>query len=111
MNLGVLLFWTVSIWLVEICVVSTSSNEYTDASAWTSFTLKNNQNSNNNNNKPVFSASRSKIGGSGRRKPNRTVKASINCPAECVCQGLSVDCSHRDLKQVPKNIPSNAIRL
>ncbi len=33
------------------------------------------------------------------------------CPVECACQGLSVDCSSRGLKHVPKNIPTNAIRL
>jgi hypothetical protein len=33
------------------------------------------------------------------------------CPSECNCQGLAVDCSSRSLKHVPKNIPVNAIRL
>lgn len=34
-----------------------------------------------------------------------------NCPVSCVCQGLSVDCSSRGLKQVPKSIPTNAIKM
>lgn len=34
-----------------------------------------------------------------------------NCPLECVCQGLSIDCSNRGLRFVPKNIPLNVIKV
>lgn len=34
-----------------------------------------------------------------------------DCPVECACQGLSIDCSNRGLKQVPKNIPLNVIKV
>jgi hypothetical protein len=33
------------------------------------------------------------------------------CPTECTCQGLSIDCSGRVLTQVPKNIPKNVIKV
>ena len=33
------------------------------------------------------------------------------CPPECACSGLSIDCSYRELKQVPKNIPKNVIKV
>jgi len=36
---------------------------------------------------------------------------SASCPAQCTCQGLSVDCSSRGLKHVPRNIPLNAIKM
>ncbi len=55
-------------------------------------------------------------GKSSKRRLNPSQNKSISilnapCPGECVCQGLSVDCSSRGLKQIPKNIPTNAIRL
>ncbi|XP_074640928.1 slit homolog 2 protein-like [Tubulanus polymorphus] len=33
------------------------------------------------------------------------------CPEKCVCQGLSIDCSFRELLTVPQDIPKNAKRL
>jgi hypothetical protein len=33
------------------------------------------------------------------------------CPSLCVCQGLSVDCSSRALKNIPNNIPTNVVKL
>ena len=36
---------------------------------------------------------------------------TINCPVECICTGLSIDCSYKNLKKVPKNIPINVIKV
>ncbi|XP_044737228.1 protein slit isoform X2 [Chrysoperla carnea] len=33
------------------------------------------------------------------------------CPRVCVCSGLHVDCSHRGLTQVPRNLPKEAERI
>ncbi|KAL0269211.1 UNVERIFIED_CONTAM: hypothetical protein PYX00_007017 [Menopon gallinae] len=33
------------------------------------------------------------------------------CPWACSCSGLTVDCSHRGLTQVPRNLPTNAEKL
>lgn len=33
------------------------------------------------------------------------------CPRVCICTGSTVDCSHRDLQQVPRRIPLDAERL
>lgn len=33
------------------------------------------------------------------------------CPWACSCTGLSVDCSHRGLTQVPRNLPPDAERV
>lgn len=33
------------------------------------------------------------------------------CPRVCTCTGQTVDCSHRDLQQVPRRIPLDAERL
>nr|XP_018908072.1 PREDICTED: protein slit isoform X2 [Bemisia tabaci] len=33
------------------------------------------------------------------------------CPWSCTCTGLAIDCSHRGLTQIPKNIPSTAEKL
>ena len=35
----------------------------------------------------------------------------LDCPIECTCTGLSIDCSYRELKQVPKNIPKEVIKV
>lgn len=42
---------------------------------------------------------------------NSGLNMSIVCPLECLCQGLSIDCSSKGLKYVPKNIPSNRIKM
>lgn len=42
---------------------------------------------------------------------NGGLNMSIVCPLECLCQGLSIDCSSKSLKYVPKNIPSNRIKM
>lgn len=37
---------------------------------------------------------------------------SLNqCPWACSCSGLTVDCSHRELTQVPRNLPTDAERV
>ncbi|KAI5746659.1 hypothetical protein M8J77_006066 [Diaphorina citri] len=33
------------------------------------------------------------------------------CPRACTCVGLTIDCSHRGLTQVPGNLPINAERM
>lgn len=33
------------------------------------------------------------------------------CPWACSCSGLTVDCSHRGLTQVPRNLPKDAERV
>lgn len=33
------------------------------------------------------------------------------CPRVCTCTGQTVDCSHRDLQQVPRRIPLDSERL
>ncbi|KAF0299927.1 Biglycan [Amphibalanus amphitrite] len=33
------------------------------------------------------------------------------CPPECSCQGSVIDCSHRKLVRVPRNLPYGATRL
>lgn len=33
------------------------------------------------------------------------------CPRVCTCTGQTVDCSHRDLQQVPRRIPVDVERL
>ncbi|GLH11070.1 Protein artichoke [Gryllus bimaculatus] len=35
----------------------------------------------------------------------------IHCPWACSCSGLTVDCSHRGLTQVPRNLPTDAERV
>ena len=59
---------------------------------------------NRNLNKQKFSvfAEEASNGGTG---------LSVDCPAECSCAGLAIDCSYRELKQVPKNIPKNVIKV
>lgn len=37
--------------------------------------------------------------------------ALSRCPWACSCSGLSVDCSHRGLTQVPRNLPTDAERV
>jgi hypothetical protein len=59
-----------------------------------------NTNNNNNNNNSMTNINDSPFG--------VYIK---NCPVSCVCQGLSVDCCSRGLKQVPKSIPTNAIKM
>ena len=34
-----------------------------------------------------------------------------NCPSECDCQGLNIDCSKRALTEVPKPLPEECRRL
>lgn len=46
------------------------------------------------------------IGGSGG-----TSSIDQKCPRVCTCTGQTVDCSHRDLQQVPRRIPLDAERL
>lgn len=43
--------------------------------------------------------------------PNNNYNFNKNCPKECLCQGLAIDCSNRGLKYVPKNIPTNLIKV
>ncbi len=53
------------------------------------------------------------------RSPDTEVDSDIfhasknpnDCPSECTCKGLSIDCSNRNLIKVPENIPSNIIRV
>jgi len=33
------------------------------------------------------------------------------CPVECVCDGTSVDCSNRGLREVPQDLPEQMTRL
>ena len=33
------------------------------------------------------------------------------CPRICACNGLTVDCSHRGLTQIPRKIPADTERL
>jgi len=33
------------------------------------------------------------------------------CPWACSCSGLAIDCTHRALTQVPRNLPIDAERL
>lgn len=33
------------------------------------------------------------------------------CPLKCSCQGLSIDCSSKSFKNVPRNISLNRIKL
>lgn len=51
------------------------------------------------------------LGGDEDRTNTNGIVFLKNCPAVCSCQGLSVDCSSRGLKLIPKNIPSNAVKL
>lgn len=44
----------------------------------------------------------------------KNIKLSNNnykCPSECICLGLSIDCSNRRLTRVPKYIPFNVIKV
>ena len=34
-----------------------------------------------------------------------------NCPSECYCEGGTVDCSHRELKEIPMDLPKTTKRL
>ena len=47
----------------------------------------------------------------GNNKFNSYTNTVSDCPVECVCTGLSIDCSYRELTQVPKNIPKNVIKV
>ncbi|CAF0707250.1 unnamed protein product [Brachionus calyciflorus] len=40
-----------------------------------------------------------------------TIVIGANCPIECACQGLSIDCSNRGLTKIPKDIPPNIIKI
>jgi len=42
---------------------------------------------------------------------NNNNRFRLDCPIECTCTGLSIDCSYRELKQVPKNIPKEVIKV
>lgn len=33
------------------------------------------------------------------------------CPKACQCMGLHVDCSHRGLTQIPRNLPKEAEKM
>ncbi len=35
----------------------------------------------------------------------------LKCPRICTCSGQTVDCSHRELTQVPRRIPLDTERL
>lgn len=35
----------------------------------------------------------------------------VRCPWACACVGDNVDCAHRGLTQVPRNLPSEAQRV
>ncbi|XP_055372286.1 protein slit-like isoform X2 [Condylostylus longicornis] len=37
--------------------------------------------------------------------------SETHCPRQCQCDGLTVDCSHRNLIQVPRNIPPEVEKL
>lgn len=45
------------------------------------------------------------------RSSNYSAYNKPDCPNQCVCKGLSIDCSNRNLAQVPQNIPLNVIRV
>ena len=45
------------------------------------------------------------------RSSNYTAYNKPDCPGQCVCKGLSIDCSNRNLVEVPKKIPFNVIRV
>lgn len=68
--------------------------------------------SSNNNGVGIF------IHGTNLASTNIGMAASIGynsidqkCPRVCTCTGQTVDCSHRDLQQVPRRIPLDAERL
>lgn len=37
--------------------------------------------------------------------------AGLKCPSECVCEGTTVDCSKRGLREVPQDIPEHVTHL
>ncbi|GBP69419.1 Protein slit [Eumeta japonica] len=43
--------------------------------------------------------------------PGASRGTMAQCPWACSCQGVLVDCSHRGLFQVPKNLPADAERM
>lgn len=52
------------------------------------------------------------IQGTSLASPNVAQNAKDQkCPQECTCIGQTVDCSHRDLQEVPRKIPLDTKRL
>lgn len=43
--------------------------------------------------------------------PLHQMGSLTQCPWACSCSGLTVDCSHRGLTQVPRNLPTDAERV
>lgn len=43
--------------------------------------------------------------------PHHQMGELTRCPWACSCTGLAVDCSHRGLTQVPRNLPTEAERV
>lgn len=33
------------------------------------------------------------------------------CPSVCLCRGFIVDCSNRNLQEIPSGIPKNVLKL
>ena len=65
----------------------------------------------NNNNKPVSTLNRKFNLKNNFDDDSFNNNFRLDCPIECTCTGLSIDCSYRDLKQVPKNIPKEVIKV
>ena len=43
--------------------------------------------------------------------PSEVCPEDSDCPADCYCEGGTVDCAHRDLKEFPLDLPKTAKRL
>ncbi|XP_069675808.1 protein slit-like [Periplaneta americana] len=51
------------------------------------------------------------IGGGILAPAHHQMGELTRCPWACSCTGLAVDCSHRGLTQVPRNLPTDAERV
>ena len=43
--------------------------------------------------------------------PSEVCPEDTDCPSDCYCEGGTVDCAHRDLKEFPLDLPKTAKRL
>ena len=43
--------------------------------------------------------------------PSEVCPEDSDCPADCYCEGGTVDCAHRDLTEFPLDLPKTAKRL
>jgi hypothetical protein len=85
--------------------LSSSSSSIQSESYFSSFI------SNKNNKSPISLNRKFNSFTLGDDATNNNNRFRLDCPIECTCTGLSIDCSYRELKQVPKNIPKEVIKV